>query len=205
MQSRVIWTGSFLFGLAMHALLVLPWLWHEPKLLAGAGGQHRGRHQFCLADPGVLETKDVNLVTPAIPSASRCRRGRYFGGGKDKAPRDIKNNKSIRLRGAQQPVAKPRETRSRERWRRQARAVFVHTPNGSRRPLARTKPKGIGAQGIAKVRFTIVLSGRLGSVQLVSSSGDRKLDQKAIDAVQQAMVPHRRRGITVPQLTDEIP
>ena len=30
--------------------------------------------------------------------------------------------------------------------------------------LARTKPKGIGAQGVAKIRFTIAPSGRLGSV-----------------------------------------
>ena len=71
--------------------------------------------------------------------------------------------------------------------------------------LARTKPKGIGAQGIAKVRFTIALSGRLSSLQLVSSSGDKKLDQKAIDAVKQAIFLTPPAGMTVPHLTYEIP
>lgn len=71
--------------------------------------------------------------------------------------------------------------------------------------LARTKPKGIGAQGIAKVRFTIALSGRLSSIQIVSSTGDKKLDQRAIEAVRQAVFPPPPAGMTVSQLTYEIP
>jgi len=71
--------------------------------------------------------------------------------------------------------------------------------------LARTKPKGIGAQGIAKVRFTIALSGRLSSIQIVSPSGDKKLDQKVIDAVRHAVFPTPPPDMTVSQLTYEIP
>ena len=71
--------------------------------------------------------------------------------------------------------------------------------------LARTKPKGIGAQGVAKIRFTISPSGRLGSVEIVGSSGDKKLDQRAIDAVRQAVFPPPPAGMTVSQLTYQIP
>ena len=78
-------------------------------------------------------------------------------------------------------------------------------PSSSRRRSTRTKSKGIGAQGIAKVRFTTALSGHLSSVQIVSSSGGKKLDQKAIDAVRQAVFPAPPAGMTVTQLTFEIP
>jgi TonB family protein len=39
----------------------------------------------------------------------------------------------------------------------------------------------------------------------VSSSGDKKLDQRAIDAIRQAVFPTPPPGMTVSQLTYEIP
>lgn len=52
---------------------------------------------------------------------------------------------------------------------------------------------------------TIALSGRLSSIQIVNSSGDKKLDQRVIDAVRQAVFPTPPPGITVSLLTYEIP
>jgi outer membrane biosynthesis protein TonB len=66
--SRAIWLISFLLAVAAHAALVLPWLWHEPDALAGAGGQELDVISFVLAEPGVLETREVDLAMHATPA-----------------------------------------------------------------------------------------------------------------------------------------
>jgi outer membrane biosynthesis protein TonB len=66
--SRVIWTSSFLLAVATHVALVLPWLWHEPDALAGAGGQELDVISFVLAEPGVLETREVDQINLAVPA-----------------------------------------------------------------------------------------------------------------------------------------
>jgi hypothetical protein len=73
--SRVIWTSSFLLAVATHVVLVLPWLWHEPDALAGAGGQELDVVSFVLADPGVLATREVNLAMPAPADAVEEKEG----------------------------------------------------------------------------------------------------------------------------------
>src|SRR5689334_24025247 len=59
---------SFLVAVAAHTALVLPWVWPEPDSLAGAGEQELDVISFVLADPGVLETREVNLALPAVPA-----------------------------------------------------------------------------------------------------------------------------------------
>jgi len=66
--SRVIWASSFLLAVETHVALVLPWVWHEPDALAGAGGQELNVISFILADPGVLETREVDQINLAVPA-----------------------------------------------------------------------------------------------------------------------------------------
>jgi TonB family protein len=234
--SRVIWTSSFLLAAATHGALVLPWLWHEPNALAGAGGQELDVISFVLADPGVLETREVNLAVPAVPAPADAVEEKE-GSVEENEPKKEESEKlqeppepknEIRKPDAVLEDAKPKPP---EKSKQQERAVTggaaargkAATEQKPRAPaaasagsireyaksvsqaLARTKPKGIGAQGIAKVRFTIGLSGRLSSIQIVSSSGDKKLDQRAIDAIRQAVFPTPPAGMTVSQLTYEVP
>jgi outer membrane biosynthesis protein TonB len=70
--SRVVWTASFLAAVAAHAGLVPPWLWREPDALAGAGGRELDAISFILADPGVLETRQVELAMPALPAPANA-------------------------------------------------------------------------------------------------------------------------------------
>jgi TonB family protein len=234
--SRVIWTSSFLLAVVTHAALVLPWLWHEPDALAGAGGQELDVISFVLADPGVLETKEVNLATPAVPAPADAVEEKE-GSVEENAPKKEERKEVEEPREPENEIRKPdavleeAKPKPQEKSKPQDNSVKgggaargkAATETKPRAPaaasagsireyakfvsqaLARTKPKGIGAQGIAKVRFTIGLSGRLSTIQIVSSSGDKKLDQRAIDAVRQAVFPTPPPGMTVSQLTYEIP
>ena len=233
--SRVIWTSSFLLAVATHVALVLPWLWHEPDALAGAGGQELDVVSFVLADPGVLETREVNLAMPAVPAPADAVEEKE-GTIKENEPKEdakeipepLKPENEIRKPDAllEEAIPKPAEKSKQQEPSVKGGATARGNAASEQKPrapaaasagsireyaktvsqaLARTKPKGIGAQGIAKVRFTIALSGRLSSIQIVSSSGDKKLDQRVIDAVKQAVFLTPPPGMTVSQLTCEIP
>jgi TonB family protein len=233
---RVVWPASLLVAVAAHAALLLPWLWHEPDALAGAGGQELDVISFVLADPGVLETKEVNLAVPALPAPADAveeKEGSVEENApKKEEPKEVQEPREpeneMRKPDAVLEEAKPKppekskpqdnsvkggaaargkaatETKPRAPAAASAGSVREYAKFVSQ-ALARTKPKGIGAQGIAKIRFTIGLSGRLSSIQIVSSSGDKKLDQKAIEAIRQAVFPTPPPGMTVSQLTYEIP
>jgi|SRR4029077_18645554 TonB family protein len=234
--SRVIWTSSFLLAVAAHVALLLPWLWHEPDALAGAGGQELDVISFILADPGVLETREVNLAMPAVPAPADAveeKEGTIEENEpKKQEPTEVQQppepENEIRKPDALLEEAKPKPTEKSKQQEHSVKGGAAARGNAAieqkpRAPaaasagsvleyaktvsqaLARTKPKGIGAQGIAKVRFTIALSGRLSFIQIVSSSGDKKLDQRAIDAIRQAVFPTPPPGMTVSQLTYEIP
>jgi TonB family protein len=232
--SRVIWASSFLLAVATHVALVLPWLWREPDALAGAGGQELDVISFIMADPGVLETREVDLAMPAVRAPADAVEEKE-GTIEETEPKEeakeiqepLKPENEIRkpdapLEEAPKPAEKSKQQEQSVKGGAAARGNAAteqkpRTPAASSagsireyaksvsQALARTKPKGIGAQGIAKVRFTIALSGRLSSIQIVSSSGDKKLDQRAINAIRQAVFPTPPPGMTVSQLTYEIP
>src|SRR5689334_19656703 len=65
--SRLVWTGSFLLARVAHVAVVLLHR-SEPDALVGAGGQERDAMSFILAEPGVLETREVNLAMPGVPA-----------------------------------------------------------------------------------------------------------------------------------------
>ncbi|NJO23853.1 MAG: energy transducer TonB, partial [Sphingomonadales bacterium] len=71
--------------------------------------------------------------------------------------------------------------------------------------LAKAKPKGIGAAGTVKVKLAIAPRGGLASVEIVRSSGNRRLDAMVIVAVQHAALPTPPPGLTPAQLTYEVP
>ena len=222
-------------AIAAHAAVVLPWIWREPDALAGAGGQELDVISFILAEPGVLETREVNLAVPAVPAPADAVEEKE-GTTEENEPKEEakeiqdppKPEKEVPKPDAPLEEAKPKPAEKSKQQEHSVKGGAAARGNAAteqkpRAPaaasagsireyaksvsqaLARTKPKGIGAQGIAKVRFTIALSGRLSSIQIVSSTGDKKLDQRAIDAVRQAVFPTPPAGMTVSQLTYEIP
>jgi TonB family protein len=231
--SRLIWSMSFLMAIAPHAAVVLPWVWREPDDLAGAGGQELDAISFILADPGVLETREVNLIEPATPAPADAVEEKEGNSEQDQSKeeesKEIQEKPETEVRKPEAIIeeVKPKPPRPKQEKssvtggasargtaasERKPRAPAAASAGSSReyaksvsQALVKTKPKGIGGYGVTKVRFTIAPTGRLNSLQIASSSGDKKLDQKALDAVRLAVFPPPPPGMTVSQLTYEIP
>ena len=71
--------------------------------------------------------------------------------------------------------------------------------------LAKARPKGLGTVGTVKVKLVVAPGGGLASVEVVGSSGNKKLDAMAIAAVQHTALPRPPPGLTPTQLTYEVP
>jgi protein TonB len=71
--------------------------------------------------------------------------------------------------------------------------------------LAKARPKGTGSRGTVRIKLTIAPSGTLATAEIVRSSGNRRLDELALAAVQRAQLPVPPPGATEAQLTYEIP
>jgi protein TonB len=71
--------------------------------------------------------------------------------------------------------------------------------------LSKTKPKGTGGLGTAIIKFVIAVDGSLASAEIAKSSGSTKLDAKALEAVRYAKFPSPPPGMSVVQLTYEVP
>lgn len=66
-------------------------------------------------------------------------------------------------------------------------------------------PKGATASGTTVLRISVTPAGRLAAVSVVRSSGDRKLDQAAIKAVQRAKYPAAPKGLAAAQYKFNLP
>ena len=71
--------------------------------------------------------------------------------------------------------------------------------------LSKGKPKGIGGHGTVQVRFTIAPDGTLALAAVARSSGNQKLDDAALEAVRRTKFPTPPAGMTVVQLTYQVP
>lgn len=71
--------------------------------------------------------------------------------------------------------------------------------------LAKTKPKGAGDRGTAKVKFTIDADGHLATAEITVTSGSRRLDERVLAAVRSAAFPRPPEGMSIRQLTYEVP
>ena len=71
--------------------------------------------------------------------------------------------------------------------------------------VSRSKPRGSGRHGTVKVRFVIAADGILASAEVSRSSGDGRLDASALEALRQAKFPVPPAGMTLAQLTYEVP
>jgi protein TonB len=71
--------------------------------------------------------------------------------------------------------------------------------------LAKSKPRGPGAFGTVRIRLAIAQDGGLASVEIMKSSGNRRLDRMALAAVHSAALPPPPAGMTADQLTYEVP
>jgi len=71
--------------------------------------------------------------------------------------------------------------------------------------LSRSKPKAPGRFGTVLVKFTIAADGGLASAEIVRSSGSPRLDDTALEAVRRTKFPAPPQGMSVAQLTYEVP
>jgi protein TonB len=71
--------------------------------------------------------------------------------------------------------------------------------------LAKARPKGVGGHGTVKVKLAISPGGSLATVEIARSSGNKRLDDTALTAVQRALLPVPPPGMTEAQLTYEVP
>lgn len=71
--------------------------------------------------------------------------------------------------------------------------------------LAKTKPKGAGDRGTSKVKFTIDAGGHLATAEITATSGSRRLDERVLAAVRSAAFPRPPEGMSIRQLTYEVP
>ena len=71
--------------------------------------------------------------------------------------------------------------------------------------LAKTKPKGVGGLGTVRVKFVIAGDGGLAEVEVARSSGSPKLDDMALGAVRRTKFLVPPAGMTLLQLTYEVP
>ena len=71
--------------------------------------------------------------------------------------------------------------------------------------LSKTRPKGAGGLGTVKIKFVIAADGSLASAEIAKSSGSTKLDTTALEAVRRAKFPAPPPGMTVTQLTYDVP
>jgi TonB family protein len=71
--------------------------------------------------------------------------------------------------------------------------------------LARSKPKGIGRRGTVRLRFVVGLEGKTNQVELVTSSGQPKLDHAALATIQRIAFPAPPPSASVTQRTFVVP
>lgn len=71
--------------------------------------------------------------------------------------------------------------------------------------LSKARPKGVGGFGTVKVKLVVAPAGGLAAVEIAKSSGDRRLDNLVLAAVQRAALPAPPPGMTATQLTYEVP
>jgi protein TonB len=71
--------------------------------------------------------------------------------------------------------------------------------------LAQARPKGTGSTGTVRVKLVIAGAGGLAAVEIARSSGNKRLDEAALAAVQRAVLPAPPPGATETQLTYEVP
>jgi len=228
---RLIWSGSFLAAVAAHAALILPWIWRDSDALAGAAGQQLDVISVVMAEPGVLESREVDRTLPVAPASaapvelkegtSTTEQQETKKAEPEKKPEEVQTADAI----LEVKPETPKQTEDRKSnveggeaargdatVERKASAPVAASAGVAReyarlvaRVLATKKPKGIGARGTVNIKFTIAETGRLSSTEVSKSSGDKRLDQKALDAVQQAVFPVPPPGMSILQLTYEIP
>jgi protein TonB len=71
--------------------------------------------------------------------------------------------------------------------------------------LSKSKPKGAGGLGTVRVKFTIAADGGIASLEIAKTSGSGRLDALALEAVRHAKFPQPPAGLTLAQLTYEVP
>jgi protein TonB len=200
--------------------------------LAGAGGQQLDVISVVMVSPGVLESREPDRTPPIAPasaapvdtseSAPTPQQRQAPKPDPQHSPPEQTRTADAILEMKPEPIKHPEEQSNSGEASVAARgdaavaenvSASVAASAGAVREYARRvaqalrkkKPKGIDARGTVKIRFIVTETGRPISVEIVKSSGDRRLDRKALDAVREAIFPPPPDGMTVTQLTYEVP
>jgi periplasmic protein TonB len=71
--------------------------------------------------------------------------------------------------------------------------------------LSKTKPRASGRFGTVRIKFVIAADGSLASAEIAKSSGNERIDASALEAVRHAKFPTPPSGMSLVQLTYEVP
>jgi protein TonB len=71
--------------------------------------------------------------------------------------------------------------------------------------LSKAKPSGVGRRGSVRIKFSIAPDGSLASATITKSSGNDSLDASALGAMRHARFPVPPSGMSLSQLTYEVP
>jgi TonB family protein len=71
--------------------------------------------------------------------------------------------------------------------------------------LTKSKPRGAGVVGTARIKFVIGPDGALATAEIVKSSGNKRLDDDAMAALRRTSFPVPPPNMTILQLTYEVP
>jgi TonB family protein len=232
-RDPLIWPTSLLIALAAHAGLILYALAQDTDGSAGAGGQELNAISVTIVSSAVLESRDLTQLKQDVPVAADSVEA--LDGAPDAASeppqsepkkQDVDPDDAIVpeaiFKVEPRPESQPRQNQNTEKGGAAARAEEPKDAKASAQAaaspgsvreyarsvsaaLAKTKPKGVGWRGTVVVKLTISPNGSLSLAEVLKSSGDRTLDLKALEAVRQAVFPAPPAGMTVTQLTYQVP
>jgi TonB family protein len=216
-ENRIELFRSVAIALALHAFvlcLLLPST--APELTRGGGGQHLEAIEVTIVRSPVIESRDKN---PAEKPAGANRETTSKDGERSKSAAAVPPE-DIPLR-ADEPLLK-RETRTvpsndgvtaraiEENGRSSGPAsaapgAVQQYATKVREALAHNKPGGHGNRGTATIKFSISPAGKVGAVEMETSSGITALDRSAIDAVRETSFPAPPAGMTEAERTYVVP
>lgn len=202
-------------AVAAHAGLLYGLLREPADELAGGGGRLEAV-SVTIVNSTAFESRDVDPVAPPAPAAAEAvevKDGAAIAEVSKEAEKDPRKEAKEDRKEASTPstigglaalgdaaspvkqsapaAASPGAVREYARYVAQA--------------LAKARPKGVGGHGTVKVKLAISPGGSLATVEIARSSGNKRVDDTALTAVQRALLPVPPPGMTEAQLTYEVP
>ena len=201
--------------------------------LAGGGGQHLDAISVTIVNSEVLESREPAAAQP--PATAAAARLEMDEGSIESPPARPEQQKAAEKQNADPvdaatqvlPLEKQQQDHQETNTPASAGGATMRgdaaeapaqtapaaaSPGAAReyaryvsQALAKNRPRGAGAHGTVRIRLVISPGGGLSSVQVARSSGNTRLDEIAVAAVEHAVLPVPPAGMTLAQLTYEVP